>query len=694
MVLWLLISSARAGGDQWDNPRYRMIFFPWMALLVSWGWYWAKKTADIWLKLWIGAEVIFVLFFTSWYISRYTGLFGRLPFWLMVGIILALSGVLMALGWWWQQHRKGLSTRQMAAGARAWLGEFIKLKPVGQAGPAPRKARVNRWDGIAAALFLAFALLYFLGRLQGNFPIVLLSGDASNVASYAAARNLPELFVGDPALGDSNATGVYATVHIPLIQALANLAGDYGLAYTWLLLPHIFLHLLGYYILGRVLFKNRGWAFVFAWLTGMMVIDVGLGEFWGLWRDALPRFTFQTLLPYLLALAVHWKEQPRRWPWLMVMAGLLVYAHPISAPTWGFALWLGLWLFLPKGWNWRRRILSMLGLGALFVAMLLPFALNYLSYQVGGQAADVATVRTILEKYYPADLLNPLAAFGNFVLVMSKNLLIPVALAGLAATWWLLRGQRDLLKLALLWAAGIAVVTLVVPSIERVVEQALHILPLETEFVRGIRYFVPLLLIFWVWPFALLMPRLEKRAAARAALALGLLLALFWSATHNPDGRRLLAAASCLARGQVVCETDRQTDGMLLALRNQTPVGTCVFDFNEDARFNSNTLMVRYSALRPMVYTIRDHGILSYANRAALPDWLRTTQQVEELQTLTSAALRLERLIPLAKGLGAEVLVVDFKLSEKLIAAYPVDIMFKNETYTILNLRNPDHCRK
>ncbi len=95
-----------------------------------------------------------------------------------------------------------------------------------------------------------------------------------------------------------------------------------------------------------------------------------------------------------------------------------------------------------------------------------------------------------------------------------------------------------------------------------------------------------------------------------------------------------------------------------------------------------------------MVYTIRDHGILSYANRAALPDWLRTTQQVEELQTLTSAALRLERLIPLAKGLGAEVLVVDFKLSEQLIAAYPVDIVFKNETYTILNLRNPDHCRK
>lgn len=691
VVLWLLISSARAGGDQWDNPRYRMIFFPWMALLVSWGWYWAKKTSTIWLKIWIGAELIFLAFFTSWYISRYTGLLGRLPFWVMVGAILALSALLMALGWWWQQRRRGVSTRQALANARAWLTTFLQLKPPA---PAPVSRRVNRWDWLAAALFLAFAVLYFLGRLQGNFPIVLLSGDASNIASYAAARNDPQLFTGDPALGDSNAAGVYATLHIPLLQAVAAAAGDYGLAFTWLLLPHIFLHLLGYYILGRALFKSRLWAFVFAWLSAMMVIDVGLGEFWGLWRDALPRFTFQALLPYLLTLALHWKDTPTRWPWLMLLAGALVYAHPISAPTWGFAIWLGLWLCLPPAWTWRRRILTMLSLGILFVLMLMPFAVNYFSYQASSQPADLAAVRAILEKYYPADLLNPPAALAAFVLAMSKNLLIPVALLGLAAAWFLLRGQRQALKLVLIWAAGIAAVTLLIPSLERLIEQALHILPLETELTRGIRYFVPLLLIFWVWPFALFIPRLNQPAAARVFMALGLLLALFWSATHNPDGRRLLAAVSCLARGQLVCETDRQTDGMLLALRDQTPPGTCVFNFNEDPRFNSNTLMVRYAALRPMVYTIRDHGILSYANRAALPTWLNTTLQVEELQTLTSAALRLERLIPLAKSLGAEVLVVDFKLSEKLIAAYPVDIVFKNETYTILNLRNPDSCRK
>lgn len=692
VLLWLVISSARAGGDQWDNPRYRTIFLPWMALLAAWGWHWARTTRDIWLKLWIGAEVIFVTFFTAWYISRYTGLFGRLPFWVMVGLILALSAALMLLGWWWGQHRRGLTTRQMLTQARAWIEDFFQLQPAPQA--APRSGpRINRWDILFAVIFLGFAVLYFLGRLQGNFPIVLLGGDASNIASFAAARSAPELFVGDPVLGQSGAAGVYATVHIPLIQALVRLAGDYGLAYTWLLLPHIFLHLLGYYILGRVLFTSRLWAFVFAWLTAMMVIDVGLGEFWGLWRDALPRFTFQTLLPYLLALALTWKDQPRRWPWLMLLAGVLVYVHSISTPMWGFAIWLGLWLFHPRAWNWRRRVLTMLGLGLLFVAVLAPFAVNYFAYQRAGGAADVGTVRAILEAYYPADLLNPLAAAVNFARAQAVNLLIPVALVGLALTGYLLRGRRHNLRLVLVWAAGIALVTLLLPALERLAEQALNILPLETEFTRGIRYFVPLLLVLWVWPFALLVPRLKNPAASRALLALGLVLALYWSVTHHPDARRLISAASCLARGQLVCQTDRQTDGMLLALRDDTPAGTCVFNFNQDPRFNSNTLMVRYAALRPMVYTIRDHGLLSYANRAALPAWLQTTRQVEHIQSLTSADLRLQRLIPLAMDLGAQVLVIDFRVSQALLANYPVQTIFQNETYTILDLNNPNPCR-
>src|SRR3990172_6936905 len=239
---------------------------------------------------------------------------------------------------------------------------------------------INHWDLLFILVFLLYAGWYFLGRLEANYPVVILSGDGGNIASYAAASDHPGWFKNDPALGDSNNIGVYATIHIPLIRALYHLTGDYGLAYTWLVFPETFLQLLGFYILGRILFKNRFWAFLLAFLTAMMVITIGLGEIWGVWRDALPRVTFQSLLPFLLALVLVWKDKPGLWLWLMIFAGLLVYVHPISAPAWGFAIWLSLWLLHPKEWNWRRRILVMLGLGLVFLIPLIPFAINYFSY--------------------------------------------------------------------------------------------------------------------------------------------------------------------------------------------------------------------------------------------------------------------------------------------------------------------------
>jgi hypothetical protein len=94
---WVLIASARAGGDQWDNPRYRTLFLPWMAVVAGWGIAIARQTRDRWLKRVFIVEGIFLLFFTQWYISRYYPLFPRLELWAMVGLIILLSlGVIIS----------------------------------------------------------------------------------------------------------------------------------------------------------------------------------------------------------------------------------------------------------------------------------------------------------------------------------------------------------------------------------------------------------------------------------------------------------------------------------------------------------------------------------------------------------------------------------------------------------------------
>jgi len=97
--LWLLVASARAGGDQWDNPRYRAILLVIFALLAGVAWDWARVHRDAWLGRWLGVEGVFLFFFTGWYMKRYTPVGFKLPFWEMIGVIMAISVLILGGGW-------------------------------------------------------------------------------------------------------------------------------------------------------------------------------------------------------------------------------------------------------------------------------------------------------------------------------------------------------------------------------------------------------------------------------------------------------------------------------------------------------------------------------------------------------------------------------------------------------------------
>lgn len=96
---WILASSIRAGGDQWDNPRYRLIFLPLIAYYCAWGVDFALRTRDAWLARWVAIEAVFVVFFSQWYYSRYSGdAIRRFPFWRTVVYIFVASGLIFATG--------------------------------------------------------------------------------------------------------------------------------------------------------------------------------------------------------------------------------------------------------------------------------------------------------------------------------------------------------------------------------------------------------------------------------------------------------------------------------------------------------------------------------------------------------------------------------------------------------------------
>ena len=92
---WIILASLRAGGDQWDNPRYRVIFLTLQALFAAQAWMMHRERRDAWLPRLLTVEVIFLAFFTQWYASRYYVRFGTLSFGAMVVWILSLSALVI-----------------------------------------------------------------------------------------------------------------------------------------------------------------------------------------------------------------------------------------------------------------------------------------------------------------------------------------------------------------------------------------------------------------------------------------------------------------------------------------------------------------------------------------------------------------------------------------------------------------------
>lgn len=108
---WTFIASARAGGDQWDNPRYRAIFLPWLALVSGWAVKITRENHDPWLLRIIMVEGIFLVGFTAWYLGRYIPEVPTPSIGGMVALIFLLSGGVVGLGWLQDRKRSNQQER-------------------------------------------------------------------------------------------------------------------------------------------------------------------------------------------------------------------------------------------------------------------------------------------------------------------------------------------------------------------------------------------------------------------------------------------------------------------------------------------------------------------------------------------------------------------------------------------------------
>lgn len=72
ILVWsiYLVASFRGGGDQWDNPRYRVPFLGLMVSLAAWGWVRQRQSGDRVFRYVVISVLAIVVWLVPWYLYR------------------------------------------------------------------------------------------------------------------------------------------------------------------------------------------------------------------------------------------------------------------------------------------------------------------------------------------------------------------------------------------------------------------------------------------------------------------------------------------------------------------------------------------------------------------------------------------------------------------------------------------------
>ena len=529
----------------------------------------------------------------------------------------------------------------------------MKSSANGSSGAFPRAV-----DAAVLVGFALFAAAYFLGRWQGVHPFPYLGGDASNIASFAAALDHPERFARDAAMGDPSHFGFYFTVHLPLLRWLAPVFGSYGTAFVSLLPLHVFLQCAGFYWLGIVLFRHRGWALMLA-AVNLAPIALTPETGWGVLQDPIPRFSFQALLPFVLAFALTSRDTPKRWPLVMLVAGLLIYVHPVSAPGWGFGLWLGWLAFRPANSTSRFWLVCWGSSAVVFLATSALFLIRYLTHHDHGvrSEADFDQVYAILLAMRPLAYFDVFHALRGFAADWAgpRALLWPWALLGAI---WVSRTSaeaRRVVTAVALWAAGLTIVSVGIPLAEQFAARAFRHLPVQVDLIRGLRYLVPIVLLGCVGSLAVASRRLAAHPQLRRGVGVvGFAFTVGWLAAHPPAPA--LGAMRCFAQGSFSCEPRVwQIEGEAIsAVQQFVPPGSTLL-----ASYKSPSLKLRHHGLVALAHCRKDLGVFMFANHTELLRWMAIHQRLSRVTNAKTPALRLRGISEIARRLHADYLLGD-----------------------------------
>jgi len=554
-----------------------------------------------------------------------------------------------------------------------------------------------RWlDLVFVAGLFGFTTIFSLERIQWDYPNVFLGGDAANIVSFALARNHPDWFQKDFLLSDPQNFAIYFQWHVFYTQWLEPLTGNATLAFLSLLPPTILVYLGGLYFFGRVFFENAGWSIAFTVLNALSATPLFLPiDDIGIQTDPLPRTLFHGCLLFLLGGLWMWREKPKRWLVLAAGLGGLVYIHAVSTPVWLLAFLLSFLFLLPKHWPKGKRLLWLVGFFLVVFLTAIPFGLNYLQNTVTNRAlpdgVSYAEFMQIFREYYNTPEFHhmPPRILMGILRKLTEVGLLPLGILGAFLTWRAKASYRTQLYLVLIWLIVILFISVFVPTVEKIIEQRLEILPLQTELVRGLRFLRFLLSILVILGLKVAYEHKNKQPLVLFLILL-ILSFLIIRLYNNPSTLALISTPKtiyCITeQKRIFCQRRSTFREVFEFLRHQTPIDAAVFFTPKPT--DTSALAVRYMAYRSLVYSWKDRG-LGFTQPQKLLEWYDSYSQIAQYKTSTRwLSKNPEQFWDFLKVLGANYLVVPGKCTSSKQAPNnsQIELIFKNADYSICQI--------
>lgn len=555
----------------------------------------------------------------------------------------------------------------------------------------------NKWliDLALILLFLLIALAFFLGRWKGANPVLDLGSDAANVATYAAVLDHPANFASDIAYDSAQNFSFYVSAHIPLIRALSGVLGGYGLAYLSLLLPVIFLQLLGFYFLGKTLFKDRFWALLLSILS-LIIVYTESSDYWGIYKDPQPRMLFGAIFPWLL-LIVYRGFSNRGFRFLaMTIVGLMLYIHPVSTPAVAFAVWLAFIAIKPPTLNCKRHLIESFAQGLLFVCMAVPFIFIYLNGRdVSSTQVDYATALTAFGSVM-SGMFNLSSICLGFLKTLAVTTLLPMAVLALIFSFFRY-GKKLEVKMILLWIAGICIVGIGLTTVEAFIDARIHALPVLLDLNRSLRYLIPILEISIFLPLSEVTKRIGadslKRIFQRSLVYIAgiciftVLVIGFGNATRDKLDMHQYAqqTVKCWGKGEWYCrESSPQSLIKLLQYISNNTDETASFISIPPINISK---VLHYQALRSVVFDPVDINTYLAADLNKYFELQPEKERFKSIGEITDQTAQLAAYLQFAKDRGADYAVVSAEIAGGILPE-GYTVVFTSGKYSLVQI-NP-----